>query len=78
MQTQRINITLPQKVLKLLRSSIPEGQRSHFIARVIEEKLEREKKTKMSLEESLKANASYYKKIAKEWEVTLMDGLVDE
>lgn len=67
MQTQRINITLPQKVLKLLRSSIPEGQRSRFIARVIEEKLEGEKRTKMSFEESLKANYAFDKEIMNDW-----------
>lgn len=67
MQTQRINITLPQKVLKLLRSSIPEGQRSRFISRIIEEKLEGEEKTKMSFEESLKANYAFDKKIMNDW-----------
>ena len=78
MPTQRINITLPQKVLKLLRSSIPEGQRSRFISYAIEEKLGGEKSKKLSLEQSLKTNVNYYKKIAKEWEVTLLDGLPDE
>jgi len=73
MQTQRINITLPQKVLKLLRSSIPEGQRSRFISRIIEEKLEGEEKIKMSLEESLKANYEFDKKIAEEWKSTELD-----
>ncbi len=77
MQIQRINITLPQKVLKLLKSSIPEGQRSRFIARVIEEKLKKEKQTRLSLEESLKANYEFDKKIAEDWQSTEVDSWPD-
>ncbi|MEK7553090.1 MAG: hypothetical protein AAB504_00140, partial [Patescibacteria group bacterium] len=73
MQAQRINITLPQKIAKQLQSSIPQGQRSHFIARVIEENLGNEQNKVKLLRKSLEANYEYDKKIGKEWKATELE-----
>lgn len=77
MQVQRINITLPQQLLKKLRFSIPEGQRSRFISHAIEDKLEKEKTKKVTLEESLKANYEYDKKVTEDWKSTELDAWSD-
>jgi metal-responsive CopG/Arc/MetJ family transcriptional regulator len=78
MQIQRINITIPKKTLKQLQMSVPEGQRSRFITRAVEDRLKEQKTKKTSLRESLKANYDYYKKEGKVWEATLLDGLSDK
>lgn len=67
MQTQRINIILPKNLLRKIDREAPRGKRSQFIAKNLEKALG---KKKMSLEESLKANYEYDKKIAKEWNAT--------
>ncbi len=73
MQIQRINITIPKKVLNKLKNAIPEGQRSRFITRAVEEKLDKQIGEKLSLEESLKANYEFDKKIAEDWKSTEVD-----
>lgn len=70
MNVQRTNITLPQNILKQLQASVPQGQRSKFIATAISEKLGKKKDVHMALEESLKANAAFYKKEAEVWKIT--------
>ncbi len=67
---QRINITLPDELARDLRRSVPEGKRSEFIAKTIQEKLEKKKKNKLYEKEllrRLKANKEFYKKVAEEW-----------
>jgi metal-responsive CopG/Arc/MetJ family transcriptional regulator len=70
MQTQRINISLPTETLRQLRSNIPLGKRSEFIAEAITEKLTKEKNTEEQLKKSLKANYDFYKQVAEDWKVT--------
>ena len=77
MQVQRINITIPKDVLKKLRIAIPEGQRSRFISHAIKEKLVSEKRKKVSLEESLRINYEFDKKIAEDWRETELDAWPD-
>lgn len=67
MQT-RINITLPQELVKQLRAEIPKRQRSGFIARTLQENLKKQKAIKEQLIKGLKANYKLDEKIHKEWE----------
>lgn len=77
MQIQRINITIPNKILKKLKNAIPEGQRSRFITRAVEEKLDKQVGKKLSLEESLKANYEFDKKIAEDFKSIELDNWPD-
>ena len=70
MQTQRINITIPRSLLKQIDRAVPRGKRSEYFVKAAEKTL---RAKKISLEESLKANYNYDKKIAKEWEVTELE-----
>ncbi len=77
---QRINITLPDELTRDLRRTIPARSRSKFIAEALSEKLMQKKKKRMSKKElmqTLKANYDYYKKVAKEWEATEVEGWPD-
>ncbi len=74
MQTQRINISLPYEVIKQLNGEIPQGKRSSFIAKAVTEKLTKKRDIEKELTHSLKANCAFYKKVAKEWEVTEVEG----
>ncbi len=77
---QRINITLPDDLTKDFRKEIPARSRSKFIAEAVEEKLIQKKKKSISKKElikNLKANYDYYKKVAKEWEATEVEGWPD-
>lgn len=74
MNVQRTNITLPTDLLAQMQRTIPQGARSKFIATAIIEKLGKQKTQKQALAESLKANAEFDKKVAKEWEVTEIEG----
>ncbi len=67
MQTQRINISLPNDIARDLRRTIPERSRSKFIAEALEEKLRRKKNLKKDFIASLKANRKYDEQVAKEW-----------
>lgn len=75
MQTQRINITLPNDLIRDLRTSIPSRGRSKFIAEAVKEELEKKRNLKRDLIKSLKANSKLYKKVMKEWDSTVADGL---
>ena len=77
MQAQRINITLPGDLAKQFQNSIPQGQRSKFIADAVEKKLKEEDHQKVSLEESLKINYEFDKKVAKDWEIAELEGWPD-
>ncbi len=68
MQMQRINITLPQDVLRQLRMRIPEGKRSEFIATAIASNLGDKKEKLRQLKRSLEINRDFYNKVRKEIE----------
>ncbi|MDO8657919.1 MAG: hypothetical protein Q7K55_04215 [Candidatus Levybacteria bacterium] len=60
MSVVRINITVPEYILKELEKEVPERGKSSFVAGAIEEKLARKKREK-ALEELLGAPASFTK-----------------
>ncbi|MDO8503704.1 MAG: hypothetical protein Q7S60_03360 [bacterium] len=68
MQTQRLNITLPNELARELRRSIPLRSRSKFIAEAVGERLKHKRNLKRELVKSLKANYEFYKKIGREIE----------
>lgn len=68
MQT-RINITLPEELVRDLRRTIPKRKRSKFIATTLKEKLKKKKNLKRDLRRSLKANYEFDKRMAEEWSV---------
>ena len=74
MQTQRINISLPCDIIKHLNQTISKGKRSRFIARAVSEKLAKKRDIQKELKKSLTANYEFYKKVAKDWEVTEVEG----
>ena len=67
MQTQRINITLPNDLIRDLKRSIPDGKRSRFIAELLKEKISKRNNLKKEWIKSLKANSKLYKEIAEDW-----------
>lgn len=67
MQTQRINITFPGDLARDLRTIIPNGQRSKFIAGAVREKLGKKRNLKKELIKSLKANRNLYEEVQKDW-----------
>lgn len=64
---KRLNITLPEELYEELKN-IP--NKSHFIAEVVKDRLEREKKEKLDklLIEGYKATKEEDKEINQEWE----------
>ncbi len=74
MQAQRINITLPTTLINHLDTTIPQGKRSKFIADAVSEKLGKKRDVKKELIKSLEANYEFYKREAKIWEVTEVEG----
>lgn len=70
---QRINITLPNDLIRDFKRSIPNGKRSKFIADAVREKLPK-KNLKKELIKSLKANREFYRKVAQEWKATEVEG----
>lgn len=74
MQTQRINISLPINIIKQLQLTVPFGKRSRFITNALSEKLAKKRDIEKELRKSLRANYEFYKKVAKEWEVTEVEG----
>jgi metal-responsive CopG/Arc/MetJ family transcriptional regulator len=69
MQTQRINITLPNDLARDLRKTIPARSRSKFISEALKERLSKKKKfTNKEWIKALKANYEADKKIAAEIE----------
>lgn len=77
MQTQRINITLPNDVARDLRQTIPARSRSKFISEALKEKLAKKRDFKKEWSKSLKANQEFYKKVFEEWKVTELEGWPD-
>lgn len=70
MQTQRINISLPYDIIKHLNQTVSKGKRSRFIAKAVSEKLAKKRDIQKELKKSLTSNSEFYKKVAKDWEVT--------
>ena len=68
MNVQRTNITLPYDLLREFKMAIPQGKRSKFIADALSEKLGRRKNLKKALAMSLKVNAAFYRKEARQIE----------
>lgn len=67
MQTQRINITLPNDLARDLKRSIPSRSRSKFIAEALEDRLKRKKNLKKEFIKSLKAQAKLTKEIQEDF-----------
>ena len=64
---KRINISLPTATIEKLRSEIPQGKRSQFIAETLEKKLEGKISLKESIIRDLKENRWIDEKVMKEW-----------
>ncbi len=73
---QRINITLPDDLIRDFNRSVPNGKRSKFIAEAVREKLPK-RNLKKELTKSLKANKDFYKQVAEEWKATEVEGWPD-
>ena len=67
MNTKRVNISLPTTTLAKLRSSVPQGKRSQFIAETLEKKLEEKINLKESIIKDLKENRWIHEKVMKDW-----------
>lgn len=78
MTTLRVNITLPADLVRDIKKSVPKRSRSKFLAEAAREKLRKTRNLKRELIRSLRVNYEYDKKMAKEWDATLMDGLQNE
>lgn len=70
MQTQRINITIPYSILKIIQESVPSGKRSKFIAEAVLERLGKTKSISQQLKKSLKENKEFYNQVGRDWKVT--------
>ena len=78
MLAQRLNITLSDDLVRVLRRTVPNGKRSQFIATAVEEKIKKKKKDfNKEWAKSLRANREYYEKVADEWEATEVEGWPD-
>ena len=77
MNTARILISIPEKLQSRMRATIPDGQRSPTIARLIEEEVRKREKQIM---ESILAveNDNVLNEEMEDWDITLSDGLNDE
>ncbi len=67
---QRINITLPDDLIRDFNRSVPHGKRSKFISEALSKELAKKKKNrnlKKELIKSLKANKEFYKQVAEDW-----------
>lgn len=70
MQMQRINITIPNSILKYLQESVPSGKRSKFIAEAVLGRLGTTKSIDQRFRKSLKENKELYSQVGKDWEIT--------
>lgn len=70
MQAQRINITIPNFVLKDLQESVPSGERSKFIAEAVLGKLGATKSINQRFKKSLTENKELYSQVEKDWKIT--------
>ena len=73
MQTQRINITIPNAVLKVLQENIPSGKRSEFIAEAVLGRLDEKKNIGQQFRRSLIKNKELYNQTKKDWETTELE-----
>jgi CopG family transcriptional regulator / antitoxin EndoAI len=66
---KRLNITLPERTVKLIDRVASKGQRSRLIDRAVKRYIEEESRTNLrkQLEESAIANATYDLELAEEW-----------
>ena len=74
MQSQRINISLPQDVARDLRRTIPIRSRSKFIAEALRAKLQHKRNLQKDLIKSLKANRKLYEAVLKDWSALEVEG----
>ncbi len=74
---QRINITLPNDLVRDLKQVIPDGKRSQFIAEAVKEKIGKKKSLKKEWIKSLKANHKLYQEIQKDWAPIEVEGWPD-
>lgn len=77
MQTQRLNITLPENLAKDLRRAVPARKRSRFIAQALDEKLKHKRNLGKELVKSLKANKKFYDQVYEDWKPLEVEGWPD-
>lgn len=79
MNSIRINITLPKRLVKRIRKEVTQGKTSSFIADAVKNKLDKIKKEKLNklLEEGYKNRSKEDLEITKCYDITLEDGLDD-
>jgi uncharacterized membrane protein YgaE (UPF0421/DUF939 family) len=77
MNTARLNITLPEDVMKILSAV---KNKSAYIAEAVKEKrrLEEKERTRKKIEAAYKQAAQEDYETYKDWEDTLKDGLEDD
>ncbi|MBF8250102.1 MAG: hypothetical protein HW400_703 [Candidatus Levybacteria bacterium] len=73
MQAQRINITIPNTILKILQESVPSGKRSEFIAEAVLGRLDTTKNIGQQFRKSLMRNKELYNQAKKDWEATELE-----
>ncbi len=64
---QRINITLPDDLIRDFNRSVPSGKRSKFIAEAVKEKIGKKKNLKKEWIKSLKAQEDIIKEIREDF-----------
>ena len=69
MGTKRVNISLPTSTLERLNSTIPQGKKSDFIAKAIDEKLGKKLSLKEEILRGLKENRHIYEEARKDWSI---------
>lgn len=75
MQSQRMNITLPEDLARDFRRSIPERSRSKFIAAALRERLNKKKNLERDLIKSAKAQIEIVKEIQEDFKYADADAL---
>lgn len=68
MHTQRVNISLPIDLVQRLKSQVPEGKRSQFIAKTLDLKLKKRVNLIKEFKKSLKLNKKFYEEVGAEIE----------
>lgn len=74
MQTVRMNITMPSDLAQDFRRAIPARSRSKFISEAVKQELGKKNIKKISLRKSLEINKDFYRKVAKDWRATELEG----
>lgn len=64
---KRVNISLPTTILEKLKTEIPEGKRSKFIAESLEKNLLKRISLKESITRDLKENRWIHESTMKDW-----------